>query len=190
MRRLAFLCALLLALPAVAADTNKFPWTLVDSTCTDSFDTPAASTLAIADFDTYQSPAVQVSGSGDGFCDNDSRIVTGAIVADTAFGPFSGKNVQGFILFADGDTVTGGDTKYHVSLAVQKPHDSAAIELDAAALITGNGNVFFTIGTDIGTPSQDDEGLEVPIPDIFYVLLDLNTATSWTGNISMTTWKE
>ena len=184
----------LIAAPALAADTNKYPATLVDVTCTDTEDTPAAVTPGLTHFHKYNpKPAVQLTGSADGFCDNDSRIVATvatAITADATFGPFNGRGVKGIFLYVDGDAVTGGDTKYHMALAGQKPHDGAVIELDYTGFATGNGVVVYTIGTTIGTPNGDTEGLEVQIPNVFYILLDLNTADSWQGDISILPWFE
>jgi hypothetical protein len=88
----------LFAAPAWAADTNVYPRTLVDSTCTDTEDTPAATaTTSVVGFEGRQpAPAAQTSGSADGYCDNDSRILASstAIVADTTFGPFNDRGAQ------------------------------------------------------------------------------------------------
>jgi hypothetical protein len=62
------------------------------------------------------------------------------------------------------------------------------IEFDAFALATGNGNTIWTIGRNAGTPAGVTETLLSPIPDTFYIILDLNTATSWTGDISIMAW--
>ena len=107
----------------------------------------------------------------------------------TTFGPFDGAGLRGILVYADGDDVTGGDTKFYISLAVPKPHDGAVVALDIAAQLTGNGNRDILFGVDIGTPSGDTEALAVPIPKVFYVVLDLDTATSWGGDFSVTTWR-
>jgi hypothetical protein len=182
-----------LGAPAWAIDTTKYPRTLVDSTCTDTEDTPSPTTVgAVKPGGFVPAPTVQLTGSADGYCDHDSRILTGAIVADTTFGPFisgqPGSQINGLVIFTDGDTVTGGDTKYHIAIAVPSPHDEAVIEFDAFALATGNGNTIWTIGRNAGTPAGVTETLLSPIPDTFYIILDLNTATSWTGDISIMAW--
>ena len=183
----------MLAAPAWGVDTTKYPSTLVDSTCTDTEDTPAATTLGAVGFGGYiPAPTVQLTGSADGYCDHDSRILASstAIVADTTFGPFSGKGIKGFILYADGDAVTGGDTNYHIDIGVKKPHDGVVIEIDVGDDKTANGNVTFSFGTDVGTPSQGGDRTLVPLANTFYIILDIDTADSWAGDISLIPWRD
>jgi hypothetical protein len=178
----ALFAALLFVLPAFAADTTRYPATLVEQTCTDSFNVPAAATVY------NMEPAIQTSGTGDDKCDHDSRILTdAAIVADTAFGPFPGGKGLCFLVFADGNTVTGGDTKWGIAVQVTQPHDGVKQTIDSSAVLTGVTDGEFLIGLPTGyTYDSLDESLNLRIPqDDWYLILDLNTATSWLGEISM-----
>jgi hypothetical protein len=198
MKRFILFWALLvwLATPAWAADTNKYPATLLDQTCTDSFDTPTAVTAGLVTIGggrAFQpAPAAQTSGSGDGFCDNDSRIVTGALAADKTFGPFNLGDARGVYLFVDADTVTGGTTDWRIRVFAAKPHSAAQVQMAAAANVTGAGDVVYSIGPTTAyenttVAAQAATVYPIPIPDPFYVALDLTVggATSWTGEISM-----
>jgi hypothetical protein len=188
MRYLILVALMLLAVPAWAVDTTVYPQTLVDSTCTDSEDVPTAVTPGTSHLGRFNpKPAIQLTGSADGFCDHDSRIRTTAVTpfaADVDFGPFAKGDIQGIFLYVDGDAVTGGDTKYQMSLLGVKPHDGALIVLQTATEATGNGNVIFAFGSELGTPTPTVEA-EAPLPKTFYIQLDLNTADSWDGDISM-----
>ena len=162
----------LIAQPAIAA--TEYPSTLVEQTCTD-----AASTTSTG----YS----QVGGSTDKKCDHDRRILTGAIVADTTFGPFPGGRSACFIVFLDGNTVTGGDTKWDVIVQVKQPHNAEMESVDSiTTLVTGAGDAVYMIGLPTGFAFDSlTESLNVRLPDAWYLKLDLKTATSWTGEISM-----
>jgi hypothetical protein len=181
--KLRFLIAMLVALwafPAVAVDTTRYPSTIVEQTCTDSFDTPAAQDGGDV------RPAVQTSGSGDDRCDHDSRILTdAALVADTTFGPFKGGKAACWIIFADGNTVTGGDTKWGIIIQAAQPHDLAKETLDASTLVTGVTDSVWMVGLPTGHSFTVTEDLNLRLPRLWYLVLDLNTATSWLGEISM-----
>ena len=182
--RLAFLFIwlfVLLPLPAFGAG-ESYPTTLVDQGCTDDYDTPAAqgTTNRIIE------PAKQTSGSGDDRCDHDSRILTDEIDADTTFGPFPGGKGACWYVFTDANTVTGGDTKWLLQILARQPHDSVLEALDDLSEVTGAADDIWSIGIPYNrlTPKdQDDSQMALPRP--WYLLLNLNTATSWTGEISM-----
>ncbi len=183
---LAFVAACLIwfASAAHAADETSYPSTLVEQTCTDLYDVPANITGAIG---SGWSVPPQTSGSGDDFCDHDSRILTdAALVADTLFGPFEGGIGACYIIFADGNTVSGGDTKWGIVVQVIQPHDGVVESLDAASVVTGVVDAVWMVGLPTQySYSALDEELNVRLPDRWYLLLDLNTATSWLGEISM-----
>ena len=194
MRRLILaVTVLLLAAPAWSIDTNVYPSTLMDQSCTDANDVPAAETLALAYFNQSNvAAAVQTSGNPDGFCDNDSRIKTGAIAAVASFGPFSGVGVKGLYIFVDADTVTGGTTAWRVDLYGRKPHDGVAIIHDYSTGLTGTGDVIIVQGTDVGAASAADNSLDTGVPDIFYIKLALpgGGATSITADFSVVPYYE
>lgn len=178
------LLAVLWALPAFGAGTEYFPNVLISQACTDDNATPAGATAGASG---GTRPAIQTGGATDGRCDHDSRIITGAITGDTTFGPFSGRKYSGCVyIFADGNTVTGGDTKWRIQYKVAQPHDAVAQAIDNSADGTGVEDVVFILGvTTTVSGSEVDDTMAVPIADRFYLLLDLNTATSWTGEMSL-----
>ena len=176
---LALFALLAFTLPAYGAG-EVYPTVLVDQGCTDSFDTPAAATAFVLP------PAVQISGSADGNCDHDSRILTGALTADTTFGPLRGGKTACVLVFADGNTVTGGDTKWGIIVQVKQPHNDEMQAVDSSALLTGVTDGEFLIGLPTGySYGSLDESLNARLPGAWFLVLDLNTATSWTGEISL-----
>ena len=195
MRNIWLLIVLLLAAPAWAVDTNRYPLTLVDQTCTDTEDapaayTPGATTLSGSSPVVSSTALIQLTGSADTFCDNDSRLRKGALVADTTFGPFDKGNIKGFYLYVDADTVTGGDTTWFIHILGKKPHDGTNSIVDSAAEQTGTGNVIFAFGARMGSPSLA-VAAELQLPKVFYIQLDLPAggATSVTADISMQPWE-
>ena len=193
MRRWVLLLALLLAAPAWAIDTNRWPHTIVDQACTDSYDTPTATTPTLVGWAGHNpSPAAQTSGSGDGYCDNDSRIATGAITSSTVFGPFKGRGLAGLIIWFDVTVATGGNTGYELDLQVARPNDGTKFVINspgAPTPLTGAQEGFYSMGIDLGTPNGDEASdYKILIPSVFYIGLTLNTATSVTGDVSLTAW--
>ena len=175
MRNLAVLAILALALVAPSAyAATTYSATLVDQDCTD-------------DASTTSTGYTQVCGSTDKKCDHDRRILTGAIVADTTFGPFEGGRGRCYLIFLDGNTVTGGDTKWDVIIQAKQPHND---EMESADSITTLGvaaeDLVFMVGLPTGYAFDSlTESLNLRLPISWYLKLDLNTATSWTGEISM-----
>lgn len=180
---LAALLALLLfvAGDAFAVDTTKYPATLVDQTCTDDNDTVSGTGA----FDTFVENVV--GGGANGKCDHDNRILTGAITSDTTFGPLRGGTNACFVVFLDGNTVTGGDTKWDVIVQIQQPHNAEMEDVDSiTTLVTGVSDVVYLVGLPTGYAFDSlTESLNVRLSPRWYLKLDLNTATSWTGEISM-----
>lgn len=187
-RILAALLAALWALPALAADTVKYPTALVDQTCTDSYDTPANYTpglTVIGGNNVVASAAItQTSGSPDGYCDHDSRIITGNITADTYFGPF--RLVSGatcLIYQVAASAATGGDTKWRLYGTFKHPLTGAYWQTAVSTEKTGGQ-------TDTGMFNARNEATggnittnKYALADPFYLLLDLNTATLVTANV-------
>jgi hypothetical protein len=172
---------LLFAWPAFAANTTKYPATLVDQTCTDAKDTVTGQGA----FSTHIQDTT--GGGADGLCDHDNRILTGALTSDTTFGPLRGGANACFIVFLDGNTVTGGDTKWDVIVQIKQPHNAEMEDVDSiTALVTGVSDVVYLIGLPTGYAFDSlTESLNVRLSPNWYLKLDLNTATSWTGEISM-----
>jgi hypothetical protein len=188
----------LFALPAFAADTNHYPDTLMDQTCTDDNNVPAATTPGLVTIGggraSQPRPAAQTSGTGDGFCDNDSRIAAGAITADKIFGPFQlPSGHANVVMWLDGDAVTGGDTTYGVFILAKKPHEAAIFRLESPAAYTGNGDHMIIWGlSDAAATSYSGISYEefrsgVMLPQIFYLSIDFvgGGATSITADVSL-----
>ena len=160
---------------------ERYPTTLVDQDCQDYYNVPAAQTGGSV------APAAQTSGTGDDRCDHDSRIVTdAAFVAGTTFGPFKGGKSACYIIFADGNAVTGGDAGWGIVVQATQPHDGVKESLDAAAEVTGVVDAVWMVGlpTEYSYSALDEE-LNVRLPNRWYLVLDLLGATSWYGEISM-----
>jgi len=168
---------LFLAPTAQASDATYFPNVLIDNTCTDSFDTPGNGSGSVR-------PAIQTSGSGDGYCDHDSRILEGAVAADTVF-TVPAKPGHCYMILAYATAATGGDTKWRINILTKNTATGAARDMDSSALLTGNTNGLFIVGSATAFAGTITEVLTVPVTNPMYVELDLNTATSWTGNISL-----
>ena len=181
---LAAILALVFAGAASAADETSYPSTLVEQTCTDAFDAPANITGAIGG---GWSVPPQTSGSGDDFCDHDSRILTdAALVADTVFGPFEGGLAACYIIFADGNTVSGGDAGWAIAVHATQPHDGVKEVLDLATEVTGVTDEVWSVGLPTQySYSALSEELNVRLPTRWYLVLTLLGATSWLGEISM-----
>lgn len=171
----AVVCAL--AFPAMAVDTTSWPTVIVDHTCTDANDAPAASAGGSI------KPAPQTAGPADGFCDHDSRILTGAIVADTTFAvPTTGNCL---LLIAVATAATGGDTAWRINIADTNLVTGTVHQLDLGASRTGNVTATMLVGTpSTYSGTQISETVTMPIQNPFTFQLDLNTATSWTGAIT------
>lgn len=168
------------ALPATAVDVGHYPSTLVDDTCTDSNDTPAAGPKGMR-------PAVQISGSADGFCDHDSRIIEVAIEANAVFGPFKrAPDSRGIVIFADANVVSNDTETWKVALQVMIPATGTLTTVGlgterATEALHLNG---FGSG-EYGTPAMTGVShIDVALPLVFYINLNLVTATSWEGLIS------
>jgi len=191
----------LFALPAWAADTNEYPSTLMDQTCTDDNNVPAAVTPGLLTIGGTQpiyavGALVQISGTADGFCDNDSRIVATIatpVSADTSWGPFTlADGLQGFYLFVDADTVAGPGTPndtWTININAAKPHDGVmtTIEItiaeDTAGLATGD--FIYVFGSETTRNPAKGSFMNGPLPNPFYIMYNEQSATGFTGDISL-----
>ena len=171
------------ALPAFAANTTRFPATILEQTCTDSYDVPAAQTGG------GTRPAVQISGSADTRCDHDSRITTAAITTSpVTFGPFYKNDFGGCVyIFVDANTVTGGDAGWILSVHTKTPHTAEWRTVDTTGELTGVTDETIVFGRSpwSGAQGSADIELSAPIPNTWYIWLSQAGATSWTGEISM-----
>ncbi len=188
MRR--FYCAVFVAMVAFwfasaahAVDETSYPTTLVDAACTDANDTVSGTATGYL----VQYTEDVVGGGANGQCDHDNRILTGALSADTTFGPFVGGKGACIYLFADGNTVTGGDTKWTIDVYMKQPHDGVLQVLEQGTLLTGSVDSVFVLGisTQHGPSIAAKEILTARLPEQFWLTLDLDTATSWAGELSM-----
>ena len=177
---------LLIALLFAAFDasaTGNYPGILMDSSCTDTEDTPAeaqAGTFAVR-------PLVQLTGSLDGFCDHDSRVLSGPVTADTQFGPFKrDPGAVGFLLFVDADVVSNDTDTWQFDIKIQRPHEAVKHIIKSTASQNTEGNSLFAFlpllqAADAGTATE----IDVIMHEVFWITLELGTATSWDGNISV-----
>jgi hypothetical protein len=177
-----FALLLFVAIDAQAVDTTKYPATLVDQTCTDAKDTVTGQGA----FSTFVQDTT--GGGADGLCDHDKRILTGAITSDTTFGPFVGGPIMPcWYVFFEVTASTGGDTNWHPVVGVKGPHDGVVREIHSGADVSPvTGDHIITLGSSAQhNPSGDEYQLNAQIAREWYLILDLDTATSWTGEISM-----
>ena len=171
---------LLFASDAIAINETHWPSTLMDSDCTDSFDTPAIQSGGSV------APAAQTSGSGDGYCDHDSRIFTGALLDDQLFAAITVPNGhKGLVIFADADTVAAPTGTWHFRLYFAKPHDDGTDLIQAFAGGSTEGDKVFLLYPHAAADwTGADSFVNAPVPRTFKIYLLLGTATSWTGDIS------
>lgn len=171
------------ATPTPPANAGSYPATLMDSPCTDSYNVPAAQTGGSI------GPAAQTSGTGDGFCDHDSRIVSAAQTANEVFGPFRfGPTSTGIIVFVDADTVSNDTDTWQIDILMVKPDNASTMVLGSSAEQSTEDAFSFGFlpalqSADSGAGADTD----VSMQDWFYIRLTLGTATSWAGSIS---WRE
>jgi len=175
-----FFVALLVASVAWAVDDTTWPKTIIDSTCTDSYDTLAWGTGTVY---------VQTSGSADTLCDHDYRILKGPITADTVFlMPQLPPGSHGIMLFIDADTVSNDTDAWGVLARVYRPHEPGLPQtLTTTGSKSAEGNYLFAIGPPlyIDPAYSGATHLDVAFPMVpFHFYLNLITATSWGGNIS------
>lgn len=176
----ALFALLLFAVPSAhAIDETHYPTTLIDSTCTDDNATPAPA----AQPSSVVRPAAQTGGTADGLCDHDARILTGAIIADTVFTIASRSSC--YLALGLGTTVTGGDTKWRLSILSEHPVTGSSADIDVGALVTGAVGNFIFIGLSTNYSASGAVFLNVPVMNPLFLELDLQTATSWTGNLSL-----
>jgi hypothetical protein len=178
--------AVLFAAPAYAASVGNYPNVFVDDGCTDSFNAPA--TRATALLALALQPAIQTSGSADIGCDHDPRIRETAIVADTTFGPFkmpAGKT--GIIVFADANTVSGGTDTWTIEIMRARPVDMVAVVAATTGSQATQGDKsfgFHPLLQHAVSMSTATEEIDATIPRMFWIKLNLGTATSWDGTLS------
>jgi len=173
--------AVLFATPALAANEGYYPSTVVDANCTDTNDTPAAAGEVGA------RPGYQTSGSADGYCDHDSRILEEPVTADTTFGPFKlPPGSTGIVLFVDPDAVSGDTDTWKFDVLVNKPDDGTKVAVATTGSVATEGDKSYGFlpalqGASSGAATAD---VDVFVPVTFYILLDVISATSWDGSVS------
>ena len=190
MRYLVFCIMAALLVPAVssAIDTNRYPYTLIDQTCTDANDSPARPAVPLGTFDGKLRATPQTSGSPDGYCDNDPWIVTGALTADTVFGPFAlPEGSSGFYMFVDA-TVVG--TTWAWNIMAQVPFDGRTQSVDSLAQQSGSADLIFSFGADTGRSANNVVNSPLgrgdgPVPNPFYLLYNETSATSFTADVGL-----
>ena len=175
------LFAALFAWPALAVNDGSYPQTILDDTCTDSNDTPAAQTGG------WVRPPVQASGSADGFCDHDSRIRETALTASTEFGPFTLPNgTRGVVLIVDANVVSNDTDTWRPALSFMIPATQSTTTLALGASTATEAVHYFSFAPgEYATPAiVGVANVDVAVPRRFYINLNLQTATSWEGIIS------
>ena len=166
------------ALPAHAVNEGIYPRTVYDTNCTDAFNVPAAGSIGVR-------PSPQISGSADSRCDHDSRILAAAVTADTTFGPFTLKSGQrSVVVYVDADVVSNDTDTWNIRILEKRPHDLVVRPVHAVADQTTEGNktyLFAPSGFTYGAVTVTVNG---EIPAVFFIELNVVTATSWDGSIS------
>ena len=186
MKRFILLIIVLFAFPAFAIDTNRYPGVLIDQTCTDSYDAPAApATSPLVSLASYLPAIVQTSGDPDNRCDNDAYIRKGAITSDTTFGPFKWDHKSEAALVLQFD-VSASDANYEVEIGFIAPHDATYWMWMENTPDFGSGasNRCIQISNSIFGSSWCATKWSLLIPDVYYLKIDLITATSVTAGFS------
>lgn len=183
----------LFAAPALAADTNVYPDVLMDSTCTDLFDapenyTPGLTRLGGGGPQVGSESLIQLTGDPDGFCDNDSRIIAGDIVADTVFGPIEiPQGTRCLIIHVDVGAIAGGSSDWSLEPGYLAPVTGVFRRTDVFATQSSTGIDIFVIGA--GTPIDNGTVLtEVQfgaLPNPVSFNLNLVSATSMTASVGL-----
>ena len=194
MKRFILFWALLVlfAAPAWAIDTNKYPHTLIDQTCTDSYNVPAAFTPSAVHVlggppQVIASQITQLSGTSDGFCDNDSRIITRDITADISIGPFSLPEwASGIILLVDVNAITGGSTDANFQFRYVRPHEAVESTYATTATISATGDLTYIVRPDPAAHAYSPSTAEIPIAlgPGYLIRVNLISATLVTLNMS------
>jgi hypothetical protein len=178
--------AVLFAAPAYAASVGHYPNVLVDDGCTDSFNAPA--TRATALLALALQPAIQTSGAADIGCDHDPRIRETAIVADTTFGPLKlPAGATGIIVFADSNIVSNDTDTWAIEILRARPVDMVAVVAATSSALATESDHIVGFGPDdrnAVTMSTATEEIDATIPRMFWIRLNLGTATSWDGTLS------
>jgi hypothetical protein len=129
---------------------------------------------------------VQETGSGDGLCDHDSRIVQAAITADTVFGPFKmPPGTRGIIIWADADVVSNNTDTWQIRIVDYRPHDNLFRPIHNPGSQSTEGAKSFIIGPaydkGLGSVTATVTG---NLPRPFWIQLELLSASSWAGSLS------
>jgi len=141
----------------------------------------------------FRNAFVQTTGSSDGLCDHDLRIVKGPLTEDTVFSTMARIPGQhGIVVFADADTVSNDTDTWSVRLRAYRPHEPAvAFNLCSADAIATEGNKLLGFGPPLyvnpvftSVTMCDTPATGAALPKYWHLMLDLGTATSWGGNIS------
>lgn len=187
MKYLIFWITLLVCFQAHGQDHDPvgfFPKALIDAACTDDFDTPAASTPWFP----RSSYVPQSSGSSDGLCDGDTKVLTGTLDADTDLGPIGSVNYQNGYLYIDADTVSGGTPTWRICVKILRPWTRSqwTVTIGCSESISGTiTDGYIGLGPMFVTTTDDDAAAPMvqPLPKEFIVTLDLVGATDWAGSI-------
>ena len=188
MKRTLFLAvlAVIFASPAYAASVGHYPQVFLDDGCTDAYNAPGTYTVAQAAL--ALQPAVQTSGAADIGCDHDARIRETALVADTTFGPFRmPKGKTGIIVFADANVVSNDTDTWTIEILRARPVDMVAVVVATTGSQATEGDKsygFHPLLMHAVSASTATEEVDVVVPNMFWIKLNLGTATSWDGTLS------
>ncbi|MFZ2804318.1 MAG: hypothetical protein WA001_03770 [Patescibacteria group bacterium] len=191
------LLSIWMALPVGAAEPG--PGTLIDGNCADSF------TGGLGDRE--QGPPFGTAAAN-GRCDSNQNVLTGAQTADVVFGPFT-RGDHSMVIGIFDATATSAAGTWGVCLAVAKAYEPPSVPalgselkiISCSAAITGTvtdqsfsfGSAGVAVNFSSASPANSSS-MTAPLPDSFYLLLDLfggvghstpTSATSWTGSASL-----
>jgi len=172
--------AVLIAAPAYAASVGHYPAVMLDDGCTDSYNAPGTYTQAQAAL--VLLPATQTSGSADYGCDHDARIRETALVADTSFGPFNmPTGATGITVFADANVVSNNTDTWTIEILADRPVDRVAYIVATTGSQATEGDKHYgfhpLLEAAVSTSTATEE-IDVIMPTIFWIKLNLGTATS------------
>jgi hypothetical protein len=178
--------AVLWAAPAFGINEGTYPYTIVDSACTDTNDTPAAPATP-PDFQAGRLyvPTPQTSGTSDGYCDHDPYIETGPYAFDTVVGGwiYPPPGTDGIYVNAVASG-TDGDQKWRISVQRRMDHNDTEDNVDSPADQTGDVLADFLVGCGADfSPSPLGENLTAALPLPFRFKADLRGTTTNLGLI-------
>lgn len=170
----------LAAFPSWGSSWSRYPVVLIDSACTDSYDTPSAPTppaMRLGNSLPIPTTATQTAGSPDGYCDADPYVAAGQQTVDVEFGPFfiDKSRYTGIAAFFN---VSAHSGTYTLGARVADPYDGTMVLIGQSSAIDTDGLKVMTAGYPVADFAWNGVEYELtgPLPEGFYIRLNLGTS--------------